>query len=329
MRCISSTTRCTRSASSRSKRDNRSECISLHVEPLPIAASHVGTLPDVETSYRLCRDITKEHSKTFYFASLFLAPEKRRAIWAVYAFCRIADDFADSRAPAAERLASIDEWQARLYASYDGRPNHEVTVAFADAIRRFEIPMQPALDLLRGARSDVTVRRYATYDELLDYCYHVASTVGLLTCPILGFEAGAPAYGIALGRAMQMTNILRDVGEDARAGRIYLPAEDLRRFDYSEGRLLEGVVDENFIELMRFQIARVRTMYAEAEPGIELLAPASRFTVRMAFSLYRRILDEIERNGYDVFTKRAFVPMSAKLRMAMMTGLLSIGQQQT
>jgi phytoene synthase len=285
-------------------------------------------LPDVETSYRKCREIANEHSKTFYFASLFLAPEKRRAIWAVYAFCRICDDIADSDAPAAERLAAIDDWQARLYAVYDGHPNHEVTVAFADAVNRFDIPMQPAVHLLRGARSDVTVRRYSTYEELLEYCYLVASTVGLLTCPILGYEEGAPDYGIALGRAMQMTNILRDVGEDARAGRIYLPAEDLRTFDYPESRLLAGTIDDNFIALMKFQIARVRTMYEDAAPGIELLAPSSRFTVRMAFSLYRRILDEIERNDYDVFTRRAFVPMGAKLRMAMMTAVMSLGQTQ-
>ena len=286
-------------------------------------------MPDVEASYRRCREIANEHSKTFYFASLFLAPEKRRAIWAVYAFCRICDDIADSSAPAAERLAAIDDWQARLYAVYDGQPNHEVTVAFADAVSRFEIPMQPALQLLRGARNDVTVRRYSTYEELLEYCYLVASTVGLLTCPILGYEDGAQEYGIALGRAMQMTNILRDVGEDARAGRVYLPAEDLRRFGYSEDRLLAGTIDDDFIALMKFQIARVRTMYEEAAPGIELLAPSSRFTVRMAFSLYRRILDEIERNGYDVFTRRAFVPMGTKLRMAMTTAVMSLGHAQT
>ncbi len=278
-------------------------------------------LPDLETSYRRCRDIASEYSKTFYFASLFLVAPKRRAIWAVYAFCRICDDIADSDAPVAERLAAIDDWQARLHAAWEGRPDHAVTVALADAVRRFEIPIEPALELLRGARSDVLSQRYATYEELLDYCYLVASTVGLLACPILGYAEGAPPYGIALGRAMQMTNILRDVGEDARAGRVYLPADELRRFGYSEARLMAGALDENFIALMRFQIARVRTMYEEAAPGIELLEPNSRFAVRMALSLYRRILDEIERNGYDVFTRRAFVPMRTKLRVAVLAAV--------
>jgi len=191
-------------------------------------------------------------------------------------------------------------------------------VAFADAASRFAIPIEPALELLAGARRDVTVLRYQTYEDLLEYCYLVASTVGLLTSPVLGYEDGALPYGIALGRAMQMTNILRDVGEDARMGRIYLPQEDLRRFDYSESDLLAGVIDERFIELMKFQIARVRAMYQAATPGIALLSPSSRQTVQIALSLYRRILDEIERNRYDVFNRRAFVPMRAKVITAMM-----------
>jgi phytoene synthase len=295
---------------------------SLHaVEPFPLSPPAAVERPELERSYRLCRELTKAHSKTFFFASLFLAPEKRRAIWAVYAFCRTADDIADTPAPAAERLAAIDGWRDQLLAAYAGRPRHALTAAFADAAARFGIPVEPALDLLAGARTDVTVCRYESYDELLEYCYLVASTVGLLTCPILGCEPGALPYGAALGRAMQMTNILRDVGEDARMGRIYLPAQDLRRFGCAEERVLAGIVDEPFVALMKFQIARVRAMYDQAAPGIALLAPSSRHTVRLALSLYRRILHEIERNGYDVFTKRAHVTARAKLLTAMMTVL--------
>jgi phytoene synthase len=270
----------------------------------------------LDLSYARCRAIAKEHSKTFYFASLFMNHEQRRAIWAVYAFCRTADDLVDSSASARLRLAAIDRWHDEVLAAYEGQPRHELTVALADAVRRFGIPLQPALDLLRGARKDVTVRRYETYGELQDYCYLVASTVGLLTCPIFGYEPGALEYGVALGRAMQMTNILRDVGEDARMGRIYLPAEDLRSFGYPEAALLSGVVDERFVALMKFQIERVRELYDLAAPGIELLAPGSRYTVRVALRLYRKILVEIERNGYDVFTRRAFVPLRTKLVMA-------------
>lgn len=278
---------------------------------------YVDGLPGLELSYRLCHQITRRHAKTFAFASRFLAAHKRRAIWAVYAFCRTADDIVDRLSPAQERLGALDDWRNRLLRAYERRPDHPVMVAFADAAHRYAIPMQPALDLLRGAARDVTVLRYETYDDLREYCYLVASTVGLLISPILGYEDGALEYGIALGRAMQMTNILRDVGEDSRLGRVYLPAEELRRFDYPESSLFAGTIEPRFIALMRFQIARARAMYDEAAPGIELLSPDSRSTVRLALVLYRRILDEIEHNDYDVFTRRAYVPMRTKLFTAM------------
>jgi phytoene synthase len=271
---------------------------------------------EVEQSYRRCRATTRTGSKTFYLASCFLPRAKRRAIWAIYAFCRTVDDVADAPNSPAVRLAELDDWQRELVAAFSGRPGHPLMVAVADAARRYDVSIQPALQLLQGARKDVTVRRYATYAELLEYCYLVASTVGLLVSPILGYAPGALEYGIALGRAMQLTNILRDVGEDARMGRIYLPAEDLQRFGYSEEKLLRGVVDADFVALMRFQIARVREMYRAAAPGIALLAPGSRYTVRLAVVLYGRILDAIERNGYDVFTRRAYVPAGTKLIVA-------------
>ena len=283
----------------------------------PIVESAEPTILDA--CYQQCREIARVHSKTFYLSSLFLAPEKRRAVWAVYAFCRTADDIVDRIAPAGERLAAVDAWEAQLLASYDGIANDPIFVAFGDAATRFGIPIQPALDLLRGARMDITVRRYATYADLREYCYLVASTVGMLVMPILGsLSESAVDYGIGLGRAMQMTNILRDVGEDARMGRIYLPAEDMQRFGYTESALLEEVVDDAFVELMKFQIERVRQMYLEAEPGIALLAPESRYTVRLALHLYRRILNAIEANRYDVFSRRAYVPLRTKMLSALM-----------
>ncbi|GAC1659497.1 MAG: phytoene synthase [Candidatus Elarobacter sp.] len=281
-------------------------------------APHVRGDERLDDCYRACREIVRFHSKTFYLSSLFLEPRKRRAVWAVYAFCRTADDIVDRTAPASERLNAIAAWERGLVESYDGRPAGATFVAFADAARRFCIPIEPALALLRGARMDVTIRRYDTYEELREYCYLVASTVGLLVMPILGTLApDAARYGIALGRAMQMTNILRDVGEDARLDRIYLPAEDLRRFGCAESAILDGVVDTAFTELMRFEIDRVRAMYREAEPGIALLAPQSRYTVRLALSLYRGILGRIEANRYDVFARRAYVPLRTKMLTAL------------
>jgi len=274
--------------------------------------------PDLGRCYRACGAVARVHSKTFFLSSLFLRPAQRRAVWAVYAFCRTADDIVDRIAPSRERLDALDAWEHKLLDAYDGRVSEPIFVALADAARRFAIPVQPALDLLRGARMDVTVRRYATYAELSEYCYLVASTVGLLVMPILGtLSPQAAAYGVALGRAMQLTNILRDVGEDARMGRVYLPAEDLVRFGCAEAAITAGTVDGRFRALMRFQIQRVRALYAEAEPGIAMLAPESRYTVRLALSLYRGILARIEDNGYDVFARRAYVPLRAKLLTAL------------
>ena len=274
--------------------------------------------PRLGDAYGHCREITRIASKTFYLASLFLASEKRRAVWAVYAFCRTADDLVDRAAPAAERLAGLDALEAKLLAAARGRADDPIFVAYADAANRFGIPLAPALALLRGARMDVTIRRYATYAELCEYCYLVASTVGLLVSPILGYASvEALEYGVMLGRAMQLTNILRDVGEDASMGRVYLPAEDLTRFGYAEDRVFAQVVDENFVALMRFQIERVRALYAAAEPGVTMLSAESRYTVRLALSLYRRILDSIELNGYDVFRRRAYVPLRSKIATAL------------
>jgi 15-cis-phytoene synthase len=288
--------------------------------PSPVRAPAFASFREYDLAgcYHACGEITRTHSKTFYLSSLFLSSAQRRAVWAVYAFCRTADDIVDGIAPARERLDAIDAWERKLLAAYDGHPADPIFVAFADAARRFGIPIQPALDLLRGARMDVTVHRYETYCELQTYCYLVASTVGLLVMPILGtLSPQAIGYGVALGRAMQMTNILRDVGEDARMGRVYLPAEDLRRFGCAEPAILAGAVDGAFVELMRFQIARVRDMYREAEPGIAMLAPRSQYTVRLALSLYRGILERIEANRYDVFNRRAYVPLRAKLLTAL------------
>ena len=282
----------------------------------------LGVDADLRAAYATCREITRIASKTFFLASLFLAAEKRRAVWAVYAFCRTADDLVDTTRPAPERLSRVDDLECKLLAAVSGNASEPIFAAYADAARRFEIPLEPALALLRGARMDITVRRYATYDELCTYCYHVASTVGLLVSPILGYASPeALDYGIMLGRAMQLTNILRDVGEDALMGRIYLPAEDLARFGYAEDEVFASVVDERFVALMEFQIARVRAIYAEAEPGIAMLSPESRYTVRLALSLYRRILRAIEQNEYDVFTRRAYVPLRSKIATALAVAL--------
>jgi phytoene synthase len=286
-----------------------------------LATATVTAALPLDAAYRQCGAIARFHSKSFYLSLRFLPFAKRRAVWAVYAFCRTADDIVDRDGPAAGRLAAIDAWEAELRDAYAGRANNPIFIAFADAAARYRVPVGAALDLLRGARMDVTVNRYATYDDLRDYCYLVASTVGVLVTPILGaLDAGALDNAIALGHAMQLTNILRDVGEDACLNRIYLPAEEMQRFGYTEADLFAGKIDERFVALMRFQIERARGLYREAEPGIARLVPESRYAVGLALHLYRGILDAIEANGYDVFARRAYVPLQSKIRTALALG---------
>ncbi len=280
--------------------------------------------------YRLCRNVARDHSKTFYLSALFLAPPKRRAVWAIYAFCRTADDIVDrAGADVPSRLAALDEHERKLFAAVDGDADDPIFIALADTMQRFAIPVQAALDLLRGARMDLTICRYETFEELREYCDLVAATVGLLTTPILGYERPeALDYGVLLGRAMQLTNILRNVGEDARLGRIYLPLAELREAGYPEEGIFAGTIDDAWIALMRVQIERVRELYAAAEPGIALLDPDARYTVRLALDLYRKILEAIEANGYNVFTKRAFVPLRDKLTTAAL-GVFPISRSRT
>lgn len=270
-----------------------------------LAAPPVGmTLAD---AYEACRLVTRHHAHAFYFSIRFLPPEKRRAIWAIYAVCRYSDDLVD-RAPAgathADLLARIDWWESKLRALETNLP---IVRAFADARARFAIPTEPLWDLLAGMRMDLTHARYATWEELRRYCYCVASTIGLLCTPVLGYD-GAPEtleYAANLGVAMQLTNILRDIGTDAAVGRIYLPQDEIAAFGYDEEKIAAGVVDSAFRRLMAFQIARARALYRESTPGIARLHRNGRLPVQAAATLYGGILGRIEAIDYHVYTHRA------------------------
>jgi len=267
----------------------------------------------VRDAYEHCRRIAAT-SRTFYWGSLFVPQPRRCALWAIYAFCRTVDDIADNGGDQDMARAAIDCWRQALARAYRGQADHPIMIAWEDALAAHAIPIQPALDLLDGVESDLSRTRYATFAELYTYSYRVAGTVGLLTLPVFGYQDDrAPGAAIALGIAMQLTNILRDVGEDARRGRIYLPQEDLERFGYSERDLLAGVINDAFLGLLDFQIGRAEDYYRLARPGIVLLDAESRLAVMLSYELYRRILGRIRRNKYDVFTKRAFVPMPEKL----------------
>ncbi|MDI9548165.1 MAG: squalene/phytoene synthase family protein [Chloroflexota bacterium] len=266
---------------------------------------------DLDRAYEYCDALTALHSRSFYVASSLLPKEKRSAVRALYAFCRVTDDIVDSGdANAASELAA---WQARTAATL---PSHDdlVALAWADARARFSVPQRYAEQLVAGVAQDLHKSRYDTFDELAAYSYGVASTVGLMSMHIIGYSSPeAIRYAIKLGVALQMTNILRDVGEDWRRGRVYLPAEDLNHFGLSTDDIAAGRVTSNWRRFMRYQIERNRQLYAEALPGIALLAEDGRFAIRAAADLYRAILYAVETNDYDVFSKRAHISALGKV----------------
>lgn len=285
----------------------------------------VRTLASLEDAYELCRQVTAKYSKTFYIGTLLMSPEKRRAIWAIYVWCRRTDELVDGPRAAQTTPETLDQWEQQLESIFAGHPLEDPDVALVDTLKQFPIDIQPFRDMIAGQRMDLYRSRYQTFEELELYCYRVAGTVGLMTTPVMGIDTQArtaPWYtgsidptqeAVALGIANQLTNILRDVGEDARRGRIYLPLDELALFNYTEADLFNGVVDDRWRELMRFQIQRARKFFSQAEKGISDLSADARFPVWSALMLYSKILDEIERNDYDVFRRRAYVPGLRKL----------------
>lgn len=274
-------------------------------------AAAVGA-SNLETEWMLCRDIARDHGKSFYLASHALSAERRRAIHAVYAFCRIADNIVD-RAPA-NRTDLATEALDNLERELD-EPRHPVMRAFFQARREYGLPEHAIRELLAGIRRDLNPRTYQDWNALREYCYAVAGTVGLIVAPILGCrDASALTYAAELGIAMQLTNVLRDVREDAGQGRLYLPLDDLAKFNCRPESILSGHPSGRFPQFMAFQIDRARSLYAEAERGIPALDFTGRLASLAASRFYARILGEIENQKYDVFAKRAHVSTRRKIR---------------
>lgn len=275
-------------------------------------------------SYEECCRITALFSKTFYVGTTLLSREKRRAVWAIYTWCRRTDDLVDG--PRVQQRSDhlrtvLADWENRLYDIFEGRAVDSLDLTMVDTISNYpELTLSPFRDMIRGMLMDVDQSRFETFDDLYLYCYRVAGTVGLMTLPIMGTvkpgleglrEATEPA--VALGIGLQLTNILRDVGEDRLRGRIYLPLEDLRRFNYTEEDLFNCVLDSRYRELMKFEIARARSYFKEAKKGVPLLSEDSRLPVQASLDMYSQILDVLEENGYDNFNRRAYVSKSRKI----------------
>jgi len=273
---------------------------------LPIADEMI-----LRDAYAYCDAVTAKHSRSFHMASSLLPLEKRRAVRALYAFCRITDDIVDCQQ--GEVQENLDEWRFHAFSNHPP-VDDLVAFAWADTRLRYQIPLRYAEQLVEGVSRDMVQDRYTTFEDLATYSYSVASTVGLMSMHIIGF-AGAEAirYAIKLGLALQMTNILRDVGEDWRRGRVYLPQEELAEFGLSEADIAAGVVTDTWRSFMRFQVERNRQLYAEAWPGIAMLHKDGRFAIAAAAGLYKGILDAIENNDYDVFNQRAYIGTWGKL----------------
>lgn len=290
---------------------------------LQLTETPIRSAPQVsiDDAYERCRQVTATYSKSFYLATLLMPEAKRRAIWAIYLWCRRTDELVDGPAAATTTPATLDRWERQLESIFNGIPVDDEDVALVDTLSQFDIDIQPFRDMIDGQRMDLERSRYQTFEELKLYCYRVAGTVGLMSTVVMGADSPlAPApwdqpklhpptdEAVALGIANQLTNILRDVGEDARRGRIYLPLDDLAMFNYTEADLMAGVVDDRWRALMKFEIQRARNYYAESERGIGSLNYNARWPVWSSLMVYSKILDAIEANDYDVFSQRAYVP---------------------
>ena len=265
----------------------------------------------LDRAYRYCAQLTQYHSKSFFFSTQLLPPAKREAIRVLYAFCRTSDDLVDLCPDQPE--ARLHMWRNTLRQT--PHADDPVVQAWANVRKRYQLVQQLEDDLLAGVEMDVSINRYETFDDLWLYCYRVAAVVGLLSMQIIGYDEGAVPYAIKVGVALQLTNILRDVGEDAQRNRIYLPLEDLARFKVREQEILDGQQSERMRALLQFQIERAHRLYDESWQGIGLLHPDSRFAVATAATVYRGILDRIVQNKYDVWNQRARLSLGAKLRL--------------
>lgn len=275
-------------------------------------------VPGLVRSYGYCEQLARRQAGNFYPAFRVLPRDQRLAMCALYAFMRIADDLSDEPGEVDQKRQSLRGWRQGLHDALAGRYAHPSHEALHDTVARYHIPPLYLEDVLDGVEMDLEPVHYATFADLRLYCYRVASAVGLACIHIWGFEGEkAKEYAELAGLAFQLTNILRDLGEDAARGRVYLPTEDLARFGYDAERLRRGERDEAFRALMRFEIARARELYETSWQLVPLLEPPGRAVFLVMARTYRALLDVMERRDYDVFTSRVRLSPWRKLLFAL------------
>ncbi len=272
-----------------------------------------ATFVSVEESYRLCEDLSR--GSNFYYGFRFLPARKHRALSAIYAFMRHCDDISDGPEAVPEKKENFRQWRNSFeQAMQEDHFTHPSLPALKDAIRAYDIPVLLFHQLIEGTEMDLTTTRYDTFAELYRYCYHVASVVGLVCLHLFNFrEKRAMDYAEACGIAFQLTNILRDIKEDLQNDRVYLPQEDLRRFNYSERDLTNETMDERFIALMKFQSDRARVYYEKARPLVGMIERDSRPAFWTMYLSYEKILHRMEQQGYPVFHERVKLRKPEKL----------------
>ena len=279
------------------------------------------TDPDLRASYEECKRLNALHGKTYYLATLLLPKAKRPFVHALYGFARYADEIVDdlaSELSVEEKAEALSTWGNSVLADLKkGTSQDHVGRALIDTVKRFDIPHEHFEAFLHSMTMDLTVQEYETYEDLLEYVYGSAAVIGLEMVPILG-PLHKDAFGAAekLGIAFQLANFIRDVDEDLDRGRVYLPIKELAQFGVTREMLEERVLTPEIIEALKFQIARVRQLQAEAAPGIAMLEATSRPCIEAASTLYCGIVDEVEKIGYDIFNQRAKTSKARRIRVA-------------
>lgn len=270
---------------------------------------------ELDAAYAHCERVTKKEARNFFYAFRTLPHHKRRSIYAAYAFGRACDDASDEDIPVAEKQTLLEGIRQQLRAGEAGDASGPVMLALVDSAKAFAIPYKYLHEVVDGVEMDLTKTRYANFKELREYCYKVASVIGLISVEIFEHEDNPKVteYSIDLGLAMQLTNIMRDVREDAERGRIYLPQDEIKRFGYSEEELLAGTMNEAFKKLMAFQAQRAHDYFESGLKLLPLLARDARACPAVLGGVYRRLLDRIEDSNFDVFERRIGLSKTEKI----------------
>jgi len=265
------------------------------------------------------RQISKKSKSNFYLAFNLLPEEKRDAMNTVYAFCRKTDDIVDEgNDPDELKYRKLHHWRVELEKSLSGDSTFPMLNRLAKTIKHFNIPLEPFFDLIKGVEMDIQKKEYLKFDDLLQYCYRVASTVGLMSIEVFGYKKNSTRdYAVNLGLALQLTNILRDVKRDAEIGRIYLPREDMQKFDVSKEQIVEGVFTENFKELMHYEAERAKNFYRKADEALDFEDKPSLFAARAMQHIYFRLLKKLEANEFNIFADNINVSKFEKTSLAL------------